>query len=150
MKLYVAYGSNLNLEQMAYRCPDARIMSRGYLKDYALKFRGSKTGSYLTVIKEKGKHVPVVVWEISKSDELSLDRYEGFPTFYYKKRIRVFLENGRVTYAMAYVMFDGAQPGKPSEYYIQTCLRGYIENRLNINTFYEALEDNERECNNEV
>ena len=23
MKLYLAYGSNLNKEQMAYRCPDA-------------------------------------------------------------------------------------------------------------------------------
>jgi hypothetical protein len=148
MKLYVAYGSNLNLEQMAHRCPDAYIVNRGYIKDYALKYRGSKTGAYLTIIKEKGKHVPVVVWAISKSDELALDRYEGFPTFYYKKRMRVFLENGKTTYAMAYVMFDGAQPGRPSEYYICTCLRGYVENRLNINTFYESLEDNERECQN--
>jgi hypothetical protein len=150
MKLYVAYGSNLNLEQMARRCPDARIVARGYIKNYALKYRGSKTGAYLTIIREKGKYVPVVVWEISKSDEYSLDRYEGFPTFYYKKRVRVFLESGKTTYAMAYVMFDKAKPGRPSEYYIQTCLRGYVENRLNINTFYESLEDNERECRNEI
>jgi hypothetical protein len=146
MKLYVAYGSNLNLEQMNYRCPDAYIVNRGYIKDYALKYRGSKTGAYLTIIKEKGKRVPVVVWAISKSDEASLDRYEGFPTFYYKKRVRVFLENGKTTYAMAYVMFDKAEPGIPSEYYIRTCFLGYLKNGLDLNIFYESLEDNEKEC----
>ncbi len=25
MKYYIAYGSNLSVEQMAHRCPDARI-----------------------------------------------------------------------------------------------------------------------------
>ena len=24
-KLYFAYGSNINLDQMAYRCPDAKV-----------------------------------------------------------------------------------------------------------------------------
>jgi hypothetical protein len=142
MKLYVAYGSNLNIKQMAHRCPDAYIVGKGIIKDYALKYRGSKTGAYLTIIKEKGKHVPVVIWAISDQDEKSLDRYEGFPTFYYKKRMRVFLENGKTTYAMSYVMFDAAKPGIPSEYYIQTCLQGYVENSLNLNVFYESLEDN--------
>ena len=142
MKLYVAYGSNLNLEQMAYRCPDARIIGKGMIYDYALKYRGSKTGAYLTIISEKGKKVSVLVWSISEKDEKSLDRYEGFPTFYYKKRMRVHLENGKTIYAMSYVMFDEALPGIPSEYYIQTCLRGYVENHLDVNIFYESLEDN--------
>lgn len=145
MKLYVAYGSNLNLEQMAHRCPDAEVVGRGIIYDYALKYRGSKTGAYLTIIREKGKKVPVVIWSISDRDEHNLDRYEGFPTFYYKKRMTVHLENGKRTYAMAYVMFDEALPGIPSEYYIQTCLRGYIENRLDVNVFYESLEDNLKE-----
>ena len=142
MKLYVAYGSNLNLEQMAYRCPDAHIVGRGMIYDYALKYRGSKTGAYLTIIREKGKKVPVVVWAISESDEHNLDRYEGFPTFYYKKRMKVALENGKSIYAMAYVMFDKALPGIPSEYYIQTCLKGYLANGLDVDVFYESLEDN--------
>ena len=146
MKFYVAYGSNLNHRQMEARCPDARIVGRGRVNNYALKYRGSKTGSYLTIIKEEGKHVPVVVWQISKEDEKSLDRYEGYPHFYYKKRVRVILDNGKRTWGMAYIMFDEALPGKPSEYYIQTCFRGYLDNRLNLNVFYESLEDNEREC----
>lgn len=142
MKLYVAYGSNLNRGQMAHRCPDAHIVGRGVIDDYALKYRGSKTGAYLTIIREKGKTVPVVVWAISEQDERELDRYEGFPTFYYKKRMTVHLENGKSIYAMAYIMFDKARPGIPSEYYIQTCLRGYLENGLDTDIFYESLEDN--------
>ena len=142
MKLYAAYGSNLNLEQMAHRCPDAKIVGHGMIYDYALKYRGSKTGAYLTIIPEKGKKVPVLVWRISENDEKSLDCYEGFPNFYYKKRMRVCLENGKTTYAMAYIMFDEALPGIPSERYIHTCLRGYLKNHLDVNIFYESLEDN--------
>ena len=28
-KEYFAYGSNLNFEQMAYRCPEATVVGRG-------------------------------------------------------------------------------------------------------------------------
>ena len=37
---YIAYGSNLNREQMAKRCPDAKVIGSGMLKDYELLFRG--------------------------------------------------------------------------------------------------------------
>ena len=33
---YIAYGSNLNREQMAKRCPDAKVIGSGMLKDYEL------------------------------------------------------------------------------------------------------------------
>lgn len=46
-KIYIAYGSNLNLPQMAQRCPAAKVLGKSELKDYELLFRGSKTGSYL-------------------------------------------------------------------------------------------------------
>ena len=39
--LYFAYGSNINLEQMAHRCPDAQIMGPVTLENYELQFRGS-------------------------------------------------------------------------------------------------------------
>ena len=37
-KLYIAYGSNLSVEQMAVRCPDAEIMGKAVLKDWTLRF----------------------------------------------------------------------------------------------------------------
>lgn len=42
-RLYIAYGSNINLEQMAYRCPNSKIVSKEMLKGYELEFRGVAT-----------------------------------------------------------------------------------------------------------
>ena len=39
-RLYIAYGSNLNLLQMAFRCPTAEIAGKSELKGYELLFRG--------------------------------------------------------------------------------------------------------------
>ena len=84
-RYYIAYGSNLNIRQMRMRCPSARIIGTSEIPDYELLFKGSKTGSYLTIESKEGSRVPVAAWEVSAEDELALDRYEGFPTFYYKK-----------------------------------------------------------------
>lgn len=42
-KLYIAYGSNLNLMQMAERCPTARVVGTSMLENYQLVFRGVAT-----------------------------------------------------------------------------------------------------------
>ena len=89
MKLYVAYGSNLDKEQMKYRCPSARPVQSGYLDNWQLIYRGSKTGAYASIRYKKGCRVPVGLWEITKHDERFLDRYEGYPIFYQKKNIFV-------------------------------------------------------------
>ena len=41
---YIAYGSNLNRAQMALRCPDAKVVGTGEIKDYELLFRGNRNG----------------------------------------------------------------------------------------------------------
>ena len=88
-RYYAAYGSNLNRWQMRCRCPNAKIIGTAELKDYELLFKGSKTGSYLTVERKKGGRVPIAIWSVTPEDERNLDRYEGFPTFYYKKELTV-------------------------------------------------------------
>ena len=35
-RLYVAYGSNLNLYQMKVRCPTAKLVGTGIVKDHEL------------------------------------------------------------------------------------------------------------------
>lgn len=77
-RYYVAYGSNLNVRQMLMRCPTARMIGTSVIQNYRLLFKGSKTGSYLTIEPATGSEVPVGVWEVSKADELALDHYEGF------------------------------------------------------------------------
>ena len=79
---YIAYGSNMVQEQMAFRCPDAKLIGMGYLEGARLEF-------YLhATVERTGKkrnRVPVAVWEISRADEISLDRYEGVAGGYYTK-----------------------------------------------------------------
>ena len=145
-KLYVAYGSNLNLEQMGRRCPTARIYGTGKVCDYTLEFRGSLTGAYATIIPKPGDYVPVLVWEIGFMDEANLDRYEGFPTFYYKKYIRVKLDTGSWVWAMVYIMFDEASVGLPTMYYLETCSEGYLENKLDMRKFEQFVARNRRQC----
>ena len=40
MKLYGAYGSNLNLKQMHIRCPNAKPVCSFYLENFNLVFKG--------------------------------------------------------------------------------------------------------------
>ena len=35
-RLYIAYGSNINLEQMANRCPNSKVIGKEMLKGYEL------------------------------------------------------------------------------------------------------------------
>jgi hypothetical protein len=73
-KIYIAYGSNLNLPQMEHRCPTAKVLGTSEIKDYELLFRGSKTGSYATIEPCEGSSVPVLLWCVKPKDEIALDR----------------------------------------------------------------------------
>lgn len=126
-KLYVAYGSNLHLEQMQYRCPDATVYGAGVLKDYDLTFwgYGNRCG-VATVIPCKGTDVPVAVWEVSEADEKSLDIYEGWPHLYRKEDIEVLMDDGSVVTGMIYIMNEkNMRPTDPSDYYYHTIATGY-------------------------
>ena len=61
--LYIAYGSNLNLPQMALRCPTAEVVGKSELKDYELLFRGGRRGAVATVEPKEGSSVPVLLWK---------------------------------------------------------------------------------------
>ena len=129
-RYYIAYGSNLNVQQMRWRCPGARIICTSELQDYRLLFKGSKTGSYLTVEPEKGCTVPVVVWEVTDQDELALDHYEGYPSFYYKTEMTLDVKGIRTgklrrRRAFVYIMREERPYGVPASSYLSICGQGY-------------------------
>ena len=131
-KIYIAYGSNMSLEQMHWRCPEAEPIGKGIIKDYRLMFKGSKTGSYATIEKAGGFTVPIVLWAVSENDELLLDRYEGFPTFYYKQTLafEFFDAQGhsgrrRKSEGMAYSMDEKRRLGTPTAKYYEVLAEGY-------------------------
>ncbi len=137
-RLYVAYGSNLNKDQMAKRCPAAKPYGVGFLKNWELIYRGSKTGAYATIRKKSGCNVPVAVWEIQDSDERKLDIYEGYPRFYFKRNVMVSLDIG-FKKAMVYIMDTSRLPGIPSSHYIDTIYKGYEDFGLDLQYLKNSL-----------
>ena len=96
--IYIAYGSNLNHEQMAKRCPKASYIGNTILKGWRLIFK-----SVATIEKDIRKEVPVGVFEISDQCEKALDVYEDYPQLYDKNKLDINL-NGKFVTAMNYVM----------------------------------------------
>ena len=145
MKYYIAYGSNLNVEQMVYRCPDAKIIGTSVMEGWQLLFKGSKTGSYLTIERKVGSKVPVAIWEVSARDEKNLDRYEGYPSFYYKRHM-VLNRKGKLLDAFVYIMHENRKIGIPSDHYIDTCLEGYEDFGFDRKYIDEAIDLSYREA----
>ena len=139
-KLYAAYGSNLNREQMADRCPTARVLGASVMEDWRLLFRGAHAGAVATVEPFEGGSVPVLVWEISPADEAALDRYEGWPFFYRKETVQIKL-NGKTISAMVYIMNEGRPLGQPSCYYYAAILEGYRAAGFDVEILHQATID---------
>ncbi len=149
-RYYIAYGSNLNISQMRMRCPGARIIGTSVIDDYQLLFKGSKTGSYLTIEPKDGAEVPVVIWEVTESDEKALDRYEGYPSFYYKKEMTLDIKGIRTKKvrrreAFVYIMHEERELGIPSRYYVNTCLDGYRAFGFDEKYLFDAIRISRRD-----
>lgn len=149
-RLYIAYGSNLNLPQMRVRCPGADVSGTAVIKDCRLLFKGSKTGSYLTIEPWKGGRVPVAVWEVTAADEHRLDCYEGYPVCYRKveMELEVTLAGSgevRTLKGFAYVMHADRPLGTPSNSYFTTCVQGYRSFGFDLHILMDAYADSKGE-----
>ena len=144
--IYLAYGSNMSLQQMYHRCPDAEPIGKGFIKGWRLMFKGSQSGNYATIEKEEGCTVPVVVWAISEKDEERLDRYEGWPHFYVKETVEFDYIGDRPGRrakgeGMVYIMPpDESTLGLPSQRYFDVLMEGYQRFGLDLKILLEALD----------
>lgn len=153
-KYYIAYGSNLNIRQMKMRCPNALLLGTATLDGWELLFKGSQTGSYLTIEKCKGGEVPIAIWSVTVSDEAALDRYEGYPTFYYKREFKIryegiISERMRTIKAFAYIMHEDRPIGIPSNLYLRTCLSAYRNLEFDSGVLWSAYNKCREMCKNE-
>lgn len=136
--LYIAYGSNMSVNQMAYRCPSSKVVCNGKLQGYRLVFN-----VHADIIKTDNENdiVPVVVWNIADKDWKMLDMYEGYPSYYVKEIVNVILEDGRTEKAIVYVMADnrkGIYP--PASSYFNCIVKGYMDNGINTDYLFDALD----------
>ena len=147
-RYYLAYGSNLNLEQMKYRCQTAIKIGSIILPNYRLIYKGQFDGySYLTIEYCENEFVPLGVFEITYFDELSLDLYEGYPNSYLKKYIPIKIGDS-VVYGLIYVMNKKFDYHLPSEEYIAICKQGYEDFGFDKSILDKTLITTKVEINN--
>ena len=132
---YIAYGSNMNIKSMAYRCPYSKPIKAGYIPGWRLYFND------VASIEKADSNIklPVVMWEIDKRDWDALDRYEGYPDLYRKETIRFENED-----CIVYIMNDGGMENKykynmPWDRYLKVIAQGYSDFELDIKILNEAL-----------
>lgn len=139
---YFAYGSNMNLDQMAYRCPAASVVEKVKLEGYRLTFCGRGKGcGVATILPEEGSRVEGVLWKITPECEKSLDFYEGYPHLYGKETVLVQGKDGVKREVMAYTMNAPYkdQPAIPSDLYFMGIVGGCHQNGISSCSVTDAL-----------
>ena len=132
--IYLAYGSNIHIGQMQFRCPTAEVLGTSTLHGYRLVFNG-----VATIEPDPNRSVPVLLWDIKPADEIPLDRYEGYPQLYRRETVQVEL-NGKTVDAMVYIMNSkGIAP--PSPFYYDVIRKGYEMNGLDIAVLEQARQE---------
>lgn len=147
-KHYFAYGSNMNLNQMAFRCPDAEVVEPVRLEGYRLAFCMNGGGNGVaTILPEQGSFVDGVLWRISRRDEQRLDRYEGFPYLYGKDAVTVITSDGVRREIMAYTMNSPFKdvPALPSLSYLGGILHGCRQNGIDTAPVLDAVRRTQQE-----
>ena len=127
-RLYFAYGANMSIASMAYRCPDAEPVRRFFLKDWRLRLH-----NHATVEPAPGHSVPGALWRITPECEAYLDMFEGYPYYYHKQE----LEQDGVRF-MVYIMNEPAS-GDPSDGYIDLLQEGYRDWRLPVDYLHRSI-----------
>jgi gamma-glutamylcyclotransferase (GGCT)/AIG2-like uncharacterized protein YtfP len=115
MTTYFAYGSNMNVSQMARRCPSAACRGNACLAghDFLINQRG-----FGTIVPDSQSTVHGLLWTLSDPDIASLDEYEGIAVGYYRKEHLAVSFAGETIVAMIYVATDSS-PGIPEPAYIE-------------------------------
>lgn len=125
--LYFAYGSNLDLDQMARRCPSARPMGAATLADVCLAFAGQSSiwgGGVATLLPAPGERVHGLLWTMSDEDWVSLDIAEGVPKSYQRIEREARTVDGATLRVNAYTKHD-PRLAPPSLAYREVIARGY-------------------------
>ena len=123
---YFAFGSNMDVEQMAIRCPGAMVEGPAYLEDHELVFRGpskKRGGGVLSVDSQPGVVVEGILYRVDPHHLQALDRFEGAPEWYVRQRVEVRLRDGTRRPATLYRLPVEVQRMKPTEAYLAQVLR---------------------------
>lgn len=131
--LYFAYGMNTNRSEMAQRCPGALSLGHARLIDYSFRF-----AVHADVVKCKSSFVDGVLWSIDDFHLNALDRLEGYPYYYNRRRLRV-AHNDRVVMAETYYMQPGNLDAWPGQGYFDMVVEGYKQHGVPLDQVYNSV-----------
>lgn len=125
---YFAYASNLNRKQMAELAPKSKSKFIATLPNFKLTFTSESSrgrGGVASIRPQKGDKVLGAVYEISENDLKRLDRYEGYPIVYDRRKVIVFTETNEPVEAVTYIKNEQSQEVPPSPEYLAIIRQGY-------------------------
>ncbi len=118
MPLYFAYGSNMDVEAMARRCPRSRPIGLARLERHRLAVMRE---GWLTAVRAPRSAVHGLLWELALSDVPALDRYEGLAKGVYAKAVQPVVAAGGAKRALVYFGAN-AGPGMAKPDYLAAVL----------------------------
>jgi len=134
MPLYFAYGSNMDLEQLADRCPSAKFQHVAVARGYRLaftRFSQKRQCGVADLILDMGSEVWGAVFKIGAPDVTKLDRSEGAhltPPAYRRVPLEVSrAADGESVHAFTYeVVAKAAEHVKPNTVYLGLMVGGAV------------------------
>ncbi|KAL9638215.1 MAG: hypothetical protein Q9164_001692 [Protoblastenia rupestris] len=129
--LYFAYGSNLWLQQTSLRCPFSTYIGVGRLDNFRWFINERGYANVAPMSNDSDSHVYGLIYTLTPSDEVALDRNEGVPDIYEKALLPVTLlasedsgknvditQKGRVRNMLVYIDHDRKIELEPKDEYI--------------------------------
>ena len=129
--LYFAYGSNLWLQQMSLRCPFSTYIGVGRLDNFRWFINERGYANIAPMSNDSDSHVYGLIYTLTPSDEVALDRNEGVPDIYEKALLPVTMwasedsgkivnitQKGRVRNMLLYIDHHRKIESEPKDEYI--------------------------------
>ncbi|MDA8227475.1 MAG: gamma-glutamylcyclotransferase [Desulfitobacterium hafniense] len=123
---YFAYGSCMNEDSISKDVANYQVMGRAVLEDHCLtftRFSSKWQGGVADVVSRPGQRVDGILYRIPQEEMRNLDRREGAPYIYRRKRVKVqFVED--LVEAVTYEVVDKAPVEyPPAREYADTILK---------------------------
>ena len=126
MPLYFAYGANMDVEEMARRCPRSRPLGLAKLMRHRLAIMRE---GWLTATRDPRGRVHGVLWDLALADIAALDRFEGLGDGLYAKVFQPVIAVGGPKRALVYFGAN-AGPGRADAAYIRAVIAAATHWRL--------------------
>ncbi len=140
-KYFIAYGTNINYNELTKAFPDAKILSYGYIQNYALEFVGYDGHAIATLAKKRGAKTPVAIWEFPPELRFTIANFEPFPYLYKRIKVTAIVGGKTKMRGEVYVTKQKLRHGRPSEEYLNTLRAGYREAGFDENLIDQTLKE---------